>query len=107
MSFGQRRGGALQKAQGGPKERWPFTWSVLVKKRPDFNAYVGRTVRVPFHKGGGGEVVTIKAQSASYCPEGGLKRGFEDDQGWVVELRARKATDQETAAYVAREGRGS
>ena len=78
-----------------------------MKKRPDFNAYVNRTVRVPFHKDGGGEVVTIKAQTSSYCHEGGLKRGFEEDQGWVVELRARKATQQETAAYVAHEGRES
>lgn len=77
-----------------------------MKRRPDYNSHVGRTVRVPFHKGGGGEVVTIKTQSASYCPEGGLERGFTEDQGWVVELRARRATEQETAVYVAHEGRG-
>lgn len=81
-------------------------WEIILARRPAYNALVGQTYRLPFGHKSFGKVVTVKLQSSSYLPEGGHKRGFELDQGWVVALAARDATEGETALFVAREAKG-
>lgn len=84
----------------------PYLWRQMVgAKRPRANEFVGRTVRRPFDKNGGGEIVVVKTQTSYFVHERGLEQGFADDRGWVVELRARDATAPEKAAFVNREGR--
>lgn len=70
------------------------------KKRPGFNSHVGQTMRAP-----SGDIVVVKTQSAFYVSERGLEQGYEDDQGWVLELSARPAGQNEMAAFLAREAR--
>lgn len=85
--------------------RFPFEWRFVVEKRPSFNSLVGTVTRRPFGRGGGGEVVTIKTQTSFFLARGGHRDGFELDRGWLVTVRARLATEAETAVFVAREAK--
>jgi len=80
-----------------------ITWSKMVgKKKPAYNSHVGVTMRAP-----GGDVVVVKGQRSFYVSEGGFNMGYDDDQGWVLELTARPAGQNETATFLAREARAT
>lgn len=98
MAFVRHRGGRIE-------DRFPITWREMAVDRPAYNAWVGRSVRRPFDASGGGDVVTIGAARSWYMREGGIAAGFTEDQGWVVEVRARAATGDEKARFAVEEAK--
>lgn len=72
------------------------------KKKPTYNSHVGHTMRAP-----SGDIVVVKTQSAFYVSERGLEQGYEEDQGWVLELSARPAGTNEASVFIAREARST
>lgn len=98
MAFGRRGGGRVA-------DRFPITWREMVAERPAYDAWVGRSVRRPFDDQGGGDVVTIGTQTSWYVRERGIEQGFPEDQGWVVEVRARTATETEKALFAVAEAK--
>lgn len=80
-----------------------ITWRTMVgKKKPAYNSHVNSTLRAP-----GGDIVVVKTQRSFYVASSGLEQGFDDEQGWVIELTARLAGQNEISAFLAREARAS
>ena len=100
MSFGRHR-----KTQDRANRDFPFRWVTILATRPAFNALVGTTSRRPFGGGSTGEVVTVVWQRSWWLSEGGLRMGLDLDQGWVVELAARLASETERAVFAAAEAK--